>query len=70
LTTAGSLYYVVARPGKVFFLRYAVLLPLSYGVLLFHGWMRRRVDPDSFKKHEGWWPTPKDVSGFNSSKNP
>jgi hypothetical protein len=47
-----------------------MLLPLSYGIQLFHGWMRRRVDPDSFKKHESWWPTPKDVSGFNSSKNP
>jgi hypothetical protein len=30
------------------------------GMNLLRMWIGRRVDPDSFKKYEGWWPTPKD----------
>jgi flagellar biosynthesis protein FliR len=39
------------------------------GMNLVHTWIRRRVDPDSYKKYEGWWPMPKDSSGSGITKN-
>jgi hypothetical protein len=30
------------------------------GMNLVRIWIGRRVDPDAYKKHEGWWPTRKD----------
>jgi hypothetical protein len=39
------------------------------GMNLVRTWIARRVDPDSFKKYEGWWPTPKDSSESGFTKN-
>jgi uncharacterized protein YhhL (DUF1145 family) len=45
---------------KIFVSRLSVLNVLLSGMNLLRMWIGRRIDPDSFKKYEGWWPTPKD----------
>jgi hypothetical protein len=47
------------QTGQDFLFEICHASALVLRIQLFHGWMHRRVDPDSFKKHEGWWPTPK-----------
>ena len=39
------------------------------GMNLVRIWIGRRVDPDAYKKYEGWWPTPKDSSGSGITKS-
>ena len=38
---------------------FVVLMVLSQGFNFVYHWVRRRVDPASYKKFEGWWPSPK-----------
>jgi hypothetical protein len=57
------LYALYAWPTKkLLWLISLVLIGLSGATNIVFMKLRRRVDPDSFKKHEGWWPTPKDSS--------
>ncbi|HWF06247.1 MAG TPA: hypothetical protein VHA06_21345 [Candidatus Angelobacter sp.] len=39
------------------------------GMNLLRMWIGRRVDPASYKKYEGWWPTPKDSAESAPVKN-
>jgi hypothetical protein len=41
---------------------------ISGGMNLVHNWVRRRVDPDSYKKYEGWWPTKPDSPNITTGK--
>ena len=38
------------------------------GMNLVRIWIGRRVDPNAFKKYEGWWPTPKDSLSWSKPK--
>ena len=46
---------------KTFYGINGILWGLMGGSNLLYSWVRRRVAPDSAKKYEGWWPTPKDL---------
>jgi hypothetical protein len=61
----GLLYSVRANQTRYVFLMTSFLS----GMNLVRTWIARRVDPDSFKKYEGWWPTPKDSSESGFTKN-
>ncbi len=54
---------------KTFYGTNAILGGLMGGTNLIHSWVRRRVDPDSVRKYEGWWPTPKDLPEAKPGKN-
>jgi hypothetical protein len=70
---------VFGPPGLKVFVKIGILISnFSLGLNLTYTWVRRRVDPDSFKKEDGWWPTPenslqwskpKDSPDINSNKN-
>jgi hypothetical protein len=66
---AGS-YSVFGPPGLKVFAKTGILISnFSLGLNLMYTWVRRRVDPDSFKKEDGWWPAPKDSSGSGIRKD-
>ncbi len=54
---------------KTFYGINGIFSGLMGGINLMHSWVRRRVDPDSFKTYEGWWPTPKDLPEAKPGKN-
>ena len=54
---------------KTFYGINGILWGLMGGTNLLHSWVRRRVAPDSAKKYEGWWPTPKDLPEAKPGKN-
>jgi hypothetical protein len=53
-----GLYAVAAK--KLFWPIALVLIGVCGSTNIIFMKLRRRVDADSFKKHEGWWPSPKD----------
>ena len=56
-TVATGFYVVVGLSSLKTFARTQILIAnFSGGVNLIYMWVKRRVDPDSFKKHEGWRP--------------
>jgi hypothetical protein len=57
------------RELKTFIAQVSILNVFSAGMNLLRMWVGRRVDPDSFKKYEGWWPTPKDSAESAPLKN-
>jgi len=42
---------------KTFYGISGIFWGLMGGANLMHSWVRRRVDPESVKPHEGWWPS-------------
>ncbi|HEY2363158.1 MAG TPA: hypothetical protein VGK36_18700 [Candidatus Angelobacter sp.] len=54
---------------KTFYGINLVFFGLMGGTNLMHSWVRRRVDPDSVKTDEGWWPAPKGLPEVKPSKN-
>ena len=56
--TVATGFYVVLGPSslKTFARTQILIANFSGGVNLIYMWVKRRVDPDSFKKHEGWRP--------------
>ena len=58
-----------ALEWKTFYGVNLILFGLNGGTNLMHSWVRRRVDPDSVKTEEGWWPTPKDLPEAKPGKN-
>jgi hypothetical protein len=57
------------RELKTFIAQVSILNVFSAGMNLLRMWVGRRVDPDLFKKYEGWWPTPKDSAESAPLKN-
>jgi hypothetical protein len=56
----GAFIFVNHQSWRTFSGGELLIINLFNGLNLIRTWIGRRVDPDSFKKHEGWWPTPKD----------
>jgi hypothetical protein len=70
LFVAAGLYDLFgASERKIFFRTPWILGAFSSGINLVYHWVRRRVDPDSIKTYEGWWPTPKDLCETKPSEN-
>ncbi|MGB9121185.1 MAG: hypothetical protein WCE73_11240 [Candidatus Angelobacter sp.] len=70
LFVASGLYGLVGiSETKTFFRTFWTLGAFSSGTNLVYHWVRRRVDPDAYKKTEGWWPTAKDLPEAKPGKN-
>jgi hypothetical protein len=66
---AAGLYSLFGASERSFFGACWTLGAFSSGINLLHSWVRRRVDPDSVKTYEGWWPAPKDLPEAKPGKN-
>src|SRR5579864_5156818 len=66
---AAGLYGLFGSSERSFFGACWALGAFSSGINLIYHWVRRRIDPDSVKTHEGWWPTPKDLPEAEPDKN-
>ena|SRR5579864_755424 len=67
---AAGLYSLFGASDWMTFFRTSWILGAVYsGINLVYHWVRRRIDPDSVKTHEGWWPTPKDLPEAEPDKN-
>ncbi len=66
---ALGLYSLYATSERSFFRAFWTLGAFSSGINLLRSWVRRRVDPDSIKTYEGWWPRPKDLPEAKQDKN-
>jgi hypothetical protein len=60
----GLLYSLRTNQNRYIF----VAINFMNGMNLVRIWVGRRVDPDAYKKHEGWWPTPKDSLWWSKPK--
>jgi uncharacterized membrane protein YfcA len=70
LFVASGLYALFGiSESKAFFRTSLTLGAFSSGINLVYHWVRRQVDPDAYKKYEGWWPTPKDLPEAKPGKN-
>lgn len=70
LFIASGLYGLFGTSERVTFFRaYWTLGAFSSGINLLYHWVRRRLDPDAYKKYEDWWPTKKDLPEANANKN-
>jgi hypothetical protein len=67
---ASGLYGLFGASERTTFFRTSWILgTFSSGINLVYHWVRRRVDPNAYKKYKGWWPTPKDLPEANANKN-
>jgi hypothetical protein len=66
---AAGLYGLFGTSERSFFRAFWTLGAFSSGINLLYHWVRRRVDPDSVKTYEGWWPTPKNLPEAKPGKN-